>query len=350
MSYQIQPLEDPRWGRFLESHPHASVFHTVPWLEALRQTYGYEPIVYTTSPPREELRNGLLFCCVDSWLTGHRLVSLPFSDHCEPLLNARADLEAILSALEQNFRRKRLTYIEIRPVQPLLGPVPLFRSDHLYCFHQLELSPDLDMLFRNFHKDSIQRKIRRAERGDLIYRQGQSELLLDSFYRLLLLTRRRHQLPPQPMRWFRNLIACFGEAVKIRVAFKGEQPVAAILTLRHKDALVYKYGCSNAQFHNLGGMHLLFWRAIQEAKGEGLRVLDLGRSDCDNAGLITFKDRWGSARSILTYSRFTASIRSKWNFGPAGESWKLRIAKQVFSHLPDGILHSTGSLIYKHIG
>jgi hypothetical protein len=36
---------------------------------------------------------------------------------------------------------------------------------------------------------------------------------------------------PQPKRWFQNLIGCFGEGLKIRVAFTDKQPIAAIFTL-----------------------------------------------------------------------------------------------------------------------
>ena len=53
-SYQFDPVEDPRWPEFLERHPRACVFHTPGWLEALRRTYGYEPIGYTSSPPRRK--------------------------------------------------------------------------------------------------------------------------------------------------------------------------------------------------------------------------------------------------------------------------------------------------------
>ena len=51
--------------------------------------------------------------------------------------------------------------------------------------------------------------------------------------------------------------------------------MAAILTFRHKDTLVYKFGCSDARFNNLGGTQFLFWKAIQQANLAGLRVFDL---------------------------------------------------------------------------
>ncbi len=286
-----------------------------------------------------------MFCRVDSWLTGHRLVSLPFSDHCDPLVDRQADLEAILSSVAQQARRDHLRYAELRPLCQLDTPNAPFLPCGTFCFHQLDLTPSLDTLLRNCHKDSIQRKIRRAEREGLAYEEGRSESLLDAFFRLLLLARKRHHLPPQPKRWFQNLIACSGNTLKIRTAFKDREPVAAILTLRHKDTLVYKYGASDARFHPLGGMHLLFWKSIQEARLDNLRVLDFGRSDLDNIGLLTFKERWGATRSLLTYSRFSTAPPA-----PATSRWKQQIAGHIFSRLPDRLLCSAGNLLYKHLG
>jgi CelD/BcsL family acetyltransferase involved in cellulose biosynthesis len=343
--YEIDPLKDPRWCAFLKSHPRASVFHTIAWLEALRRTYGYKPIAFTTSPPGADLENGLVFCQVESWMTGSRLVSLPFSDHCELLVDDPTDQQHLLSALEHRFHEENWRYIEMRPLRKANLPAGVFQECETYCFHQLDLSLDLDTLFRKFHKDSTQRKIRRAEREGINFEEGHSKSLLDAFYHLQLLTRRRHRLPPQPKRWFLNLIDCFGDALQMRVASKDGQPAAAILTLRFKDTLVYKYGCSDSQFNNLGGMHLLFWSSIQEAKKSGLQFYDLGRSDADNVGLITFKDRWGAERSTMTYTRFPP-VRSQ----PSGRDWKLQMAKHLFAHAPDTFLSLLGGFLYKHIG
>jgi hypothetical protein len=348
--HRIEPLADPRWNTLLELHPAASIFHTKAWLEALRRTYGYDPIAYTMSPPDAPLESAILFCRIDSWLTGRRLVSLPFSDHCDYLMDGATDLTAFFVALDRILHGEKVQYAELRPrldAEDL--PTTLSRSCYNYCFHELNLAPDLDTLFNQLHKDSVQRKIRRAEKERLTCEDIYSESLLDSFWRLFLMTRRRHQAPPPPKRWIRNVMDCFGEAAKLRIAFKGTQPVAAILTLRFKDTLVYKYGCSDAHFNNLGGMPFLFWRAIQEAKRDGLNLFDLGRSDCDNTGLIVFKDRWGAARSTLTYSRFACSPLSKGMYRPGTSEWKARLARSIVSRLPAGMFGGVGSLLYKHM-
>jgi len=349
--YKIAPLRDPRWSQCIEAHPRVSIFHTTAWLEALRRTYGYDPIVYTTSPPGSELRNGVVFCQVKSWLTGCRLVSLPFSDCCEPLVDDPQELRTILGALEKGTEHSQAwDYIEMRPLRHREIKTSFHQSTYDYMLHRLDLVPSLSQLFGGLHKDCTQRKIQRAEREKLRCEAGRTESLLANFYRLLIVTRRRRGIPPQPLQWFRNLIACLGEALQIRVAFHGSRPIAAILTLRHKDTLLYKYGCSEARYHNLGGMQLLLWRSIEEAKSAGLRTFDLGRSDCDNAGLIRFKDRWGAARSKITYSRYTTSAESRYNYKPREAQWKLRAGKRILRHAPTKLLSVAGEVLYKHVG
>ena len=94
--YEVSPLADPRWPQMLKSHSKTGVFHSMEWLRALQKTYGYEPLAYTSAPPGAPLNNAVVFCRVNSWLTGQRLVSLPFSDHCEPLVNNSVELDDLL--------------------------------------------------------------------------------------------------------------------------------------------------------------------------------------------------------------------------------------------------------------
>jgi lipid II:glycine glycyltransferase (peptidoglycan interpeptide bridge formation enzyme) len=343
--YKLNPLQDHRWQTFVDRHPDGSVFHTTQWLEALRRTYGYEPVVYTTTPPATELSNGVVFCRIRSWLSGSRLVSLPFSDHCEPLASS-SELAELMNWLRTSRHRKHWKYIEIRPLYPngASRTRDLTKSES-FSLQVLDLTPNIDTLFHNFHKSCVQRKIQRADREKLTYEEGRSDALLRKFYDLLLLTRRRHGLPPQPLVWFRNAVACLGDRVLIRIASKDGRPVASIVTLQYKDVLVYKYGCSDSRFNNLGGNALLFWRAIQDAKRDGVVKFDLGRSEHDNAGLLTFKENWGAVSAPLDYYRLPARHAFHLNSG-----WGTRFAKSVFSIMPDPLLAVTGRLLYRHIG
>lgn len=340
----IDPLKDDRWNELVSRHPRASSFHERGWLGALQQTYGYTPFVLTSaSSPVEPLKDGIVVCRITSWLTGTRLVSLPFADHCDPLFSD-SDETPLFSALVEECARQHCKYLELRPLSDsgLSGRFPAHES---FYFHELDLAPGLEQLFKSLHKDSIQRKIRRAEKEKLTYESGRSEELLDAFYQLLLITRRRHQLPPQPIAWFRNLVAHMGEGIRIRVARKDSASIAAMITLRHGPNVIYKYGCSDGAFHQLGGMPFLFWKLIEEGKATGAASIDFGRSEMDNEGLVAFKDKFGTQKRVLTYFRYPEA--KKQSAGAWGDS---QLARRMFAMLPDGILSAAGKVLYRHIG
>ena len=117
-------------------------------------------------------------------------------------------------------------------------------------------------------------------------------------------TRARHDLPPQPYEWFQNLIACLGDTLAIRLAYKDATPIAAVLTLRFRDSVFYKYGASDARYKNLGATPLLLWTAIKESKSTGAKEFSLGRTDEDNTGLINFKNHWTHRSTPLVYWRY----------------------------------------------
>ncbi len=349
MVYTFNPLQDPRWQDFVDRHPQGTVFHGLGWLEALSRTYGYEPVVYSTCPPSGELTSGVVLCRVNSWLTGRRLVSLPFTDHCEPLAQDANDRTSLLRALaaevDGRSSRSRLKYVEVRPLQASAWDDPAAERSDSFAFHAMDLRPALDDIYGRLHKSTHQRKIHRAERESLSYEAGSSDLLLARFYRLLLLTRRRHQLPPQPIEWFRNLMVCMGDQLTIRMVSKDGEPVAGILTLSYRNTMIYKYGGSDARHHSLGGVSFVLWKAVQEAKTLGMERLDLGRSDRDNEGLITFKDRWGAEKSELTYLRYSRSRAAQTTHRRPS-----RVLRQAFARMPDRMLVAAGRLLYRHIG
>jgi CelD/BcsL family acetyltransferase involved in cellulose biosynthesis len=342
--HEIDPIRDPRWNEFVERHPRSSIFHSPKWLLALQGAYGYVPLVVSTSPPSEKLENAVLYCEVKSWLTGRRLVSLPFSDHCEPLVNDGIELDCLLSHLKHRVDKYKWSYVEIRPVAEAPGVTTEFERSVAYYLHRIDLRKDLSELFRGFHKDCVQRKIRRAEKESLDYEEGSSGALLEKFYRLLLITRRRQHLPPQPRQWFRQLIDKLGQNLKIRVVSKNGLPVASIVTILHKNTMTYKYGCSDTRHHKLGGTALLFWKAIEEAKNVDCVSFDLGRSSMDNEGLIAFKEHWGASRTAMNYWRYP----HKPNQAPS--LWKTNLINRVVSMAPDCSLIAAGRLFYPHIG
>jgi len=157
--YEIDPLHDPRWVPFLEKHRLASVFHSQEWLSALQRTYQYRVGALTTSFSGEALTNAMVFCRVRSWLTGPRLVSVPFSDHCAPLFETQEQVDSLLGHLKQQCDRGTEQYLEIRSAAGGAGGMA---SSASFCLHRIDLRPELSELFDALHASCARRKIARA--------------------------------------------------------------------------------------------------------------------------------------------------------------------------------------------
>jgi hypothetical protein len=320
----------------------------VGWLDALRRTYRYEPVVFTTSSPASDLDNGMLFCSIRSWITGKRIVSLPFSDYCSPLCDPGEEFDSLISRLRTPEICRQWKYLEVRPADEGFGDTLRklrFKSGARYVLHRVDLEPAAEEIFRRFDKDSVQRRVRHAERVGVVEVCGKSDELLRDFYQLMVRTRARHNLPPQPYAWFKNLLESMGQAADLRLAYMKDVPVAGVLVLHFKDTSYYKHGCSDERFHRLGAMPFLLWRAILNAKSIGSETFDLGRTGSDDHGLIVFKNHWAPMAKSLTYWTYPSDLSFTFI-----KDWKLEMVKRICACMPGRVLALAGSLLYRHIG
>jgi len=243
---------------------------------------------------------------------------------------------------------QRWKYLELRPIDKTFGDI-CERFDFLpgarYFLHKLDLRRDLNVVLASLDKHCVRRRIQRAERAGLAEKCGRSEDLLKPFYALFVVTRGRHGVPPMPYTWFQNLLHCMGEALEIRLAFKDNIPIAGVLTLRFKDTVYFKYGCSEARFHRFGATPWLLWNAIKAGKSSGANLFDMGRTEGNNDGLLNFKNHWVPQPQKLSYWKFpvVSSLYST-------NGWKFKIAKRIFFHMPNKLLSMSGSVLYRHIG
>ena len=175
-SVLMDVLHEPSWDRMVAVHPRATVFHSRGWLEALERTYGYRAVALCFPSSGGDVANAFVFGVVSSRLTGNRLVSLPFSDHCDPLVSEPWELRHLLEALPAAAPglARRSRYTECRPVTPELECVfeetDGWGVSRRYLFHELDLTGGSSQVYEGFHKDCVQRKIRKAEREGLVCR------------------------------------------------------------------------------------------------------------------------------------------------------------------------------------
>jgi len=343
MDFQvINPSEIPDWDSLLLRSGDQSFFHSSVWARVLEEAYGYKPVYFASF---EDCRLTFLmpFMEVASFLTGRRGVSLPFADRCAPFFLRREHLlEAIAYAIDFGIKAK-WGYLEWRD--------DLFCEESVspsitYYTHDLDLKLTEPELF-SLLKGSNRRNIGKAMKQGVSIEIGQSREALDSFYRLKCMTIKRHGLPPQPLSFFKRVfdyIISKGNGIVVSAHHSNETVAAAIFFHFGKTA-VYKYAASDINFQNLRPNNLILWEAIKWYKTEGFEILNLGRTDTENHGLLRFKRSWGGTESLLKYYRY--NIKKKVYLR---QHLRSNFQMQVFARTPILLLRMIGRLLYRHVG
>src|SRR5215212_163503 len=138
----LDPRTDERWREFVGRAPGTTIFHHPAWLRLLSDQYGHTFEACCIVDERGAIAGGLPWARIESRLTGRRLVALPFSDACAPLLDGASE-EELAAALDEA-RHSAGLGLEIRwRLDALTGEHP-----HLYWRHVLPLDPDADAVAR----------------------------------------------------------------------------------------------------------------------------------------------------------------------------------------------------------
>jgi len=340
----LNPLEISDWNELVLGSVGGSIFHTANWARVLSESYGYKPIYFAR-------RGGGRFDAllplmeIDSWLTGRRAVSLPFTDYCEPIVANEADAAELYAVAQQYAEgQSRYKYIEFRGGAPHMETrVP---SASFYR-HVIDVNKSEDELQRSL-RSSTKRNFRKAEREGLVLERSDSLQAVAEFYRLHCQTRQGHGVPPQPFHFFEKIhehVIAKGLGA-VFSARKDGRAVAASVYFHFGKNAIYKYGASDKDFQWLRPNNLVMWEAIRWYAKHGYDSLCMGRTEKQHKGLRQFKTGWGAEETILRYYRYDLARRAYIEESGEGESaWH-----QLMTHMPIPILRLAGSLLYRHMG
>ena len=155
----INPCTYPTWDSLLETNDQTTFFHTTAWAKVLSESYCYKPL-YFTIIENDKLIGLIPVMEIDSWLTGKRGVSLPFTDICHPIADSTDTFQELLNCAKEYGRRAGWKYIELRGGSGFLDNVPP-SAEHIT--HLLSLNGDEAKLNGSF-RDSTRRNIQKADR------------------------------------------------------------------------------------------------------------------------------------------------------------------------------------------
>lgn len=295
------PLNSEIWNKFILQQPNVNIFHHPSWIEFLVECYGYTPYLLTSLVENGKMQGGIPMMEINSWLTGRRMISLPFSDSCSPMAVDEKNLDKLILDLQQWRRQKGLSELQIR--WPLSTRIDAYSGESFYQ-HFTYLNDDPAKVFRMFSKAQVQRHIRQSEKLGVVIKRGETLEDMYLFYNLHLRTRRRLGVPVQPIRFFRILwerLISQGLGF-ILLAYQEQQLLAGAVFLHFNETLTYKFGASDPKFWKFRPNDAIFWNAICWGCENGYKLFDWGRTDIDNDGLRDFKRGWGSEEQSLHYT------------------------------------------------
>src|SRR5205085_5868277 len=144
-----------------------TLYCTPAWLDLITEIYGSSALPLTSTNASGRVTGYLPLCFIQSPVTGRRLVSLPFSDHCPLLAVDEASANDLVDQAILLAQEKRARYLELRAgVNDVLAGRPDLVASDLYVRWLKRLTHDGDALWRSVD-GSVRRGIKKADRLDV---------------------------------------------------------------------------------------------------------------------------------------------------------------------------------------
>ena len=283
------------WCQGRASHRFGSLFSSPPWIEAISRTYGFE--IMAAMPARSSNADAAILFSHIRDLRGSRIVCLPFSDYCDPLVeDADLWIELVEPILLMNAPTRLRCLRNSLPSRD-----PRFILYKRAKWHGIDLARAEDDLWAGLAGQARQ-NIRHACRAGVVVREGRSPEDVRLFHQMhLRLRKSKYRLLAQPLALFENLQKAFSrdDRVTVLIAELDGQPLAGIFLLQWQDVLYYKF---NASFdYSYRPNELLLWRAMLFGLRLGLPMLDLGLSDLDQPGLVYYKRKFATEERDISF-------------------------------------------------
>lgn len=343
----INPSSDSKWDKFIERHPFGWIVHLSDWKTVLENSFPQMKANYLAiiDPTNNEIRAALPLFEVSSWLTGNRLVSLPFATLSDPLVSNQQDIKILIDAAIHHARKKSFSSINIRlfhSADMVLGMENI--NSKLYKTHQLLLSNDPDKTKKSFSRN-IRRIIDLIEKSDLGLRIAESEDDVLLFHQVYSKSRQRLGLPTQPYIFLQNIFKAFSpqKRVTLLLAENKGKTIGGLIVFRYKDRVSSEFLASEFEYRHLNTDHFLYWNAINMSCREGFKFYDFGRTACNNISLSEFKRRWGTTELELPEYGNPQEISRE-------ETNGYKLIQGLCKNSPTPVYKSLSWFCYRHLG
>jgi hypothetical protein len=325
----------------LVAHPMAGLFSSPSWIEALRATYGFT-FEAAALMQGGVARSAILFSRIED-MRGRRVLSLPFSDYCDPLVEDAVAFQRLLAPLLEMGAPLRLRSLR----NPLPAADPRLQRTGTALWHGTDLCRDEAAMWAGLDAQARQ-NIRRAGRHGVTVRESDSLDDLRAFHRMHAHVRKsKYRMLAQPFALFESLHAAFAPSGRLTVMLAEAEgrPIAGILFLILGDTLYYKFNASLELA--LRPNDLLAWSGMRMGRERGLARLDFGLSDAEQEGLVRYKRKFATEEREIALLQWRPEGHAQPVADAAGRTLGRLTRLLTEPDVPDEISRAAGDELYR---
>jgi len=337
---RIDARTTAQWPEF-SRHRFGSLFSCPYWIGAIAETYGFA-INASVRTNGGRIEAAIPYCRISD-LRGDRIVSLPFSDYCDPLVTDGMTWNQLIAPL-----LAEKVPISLRCLRSDVATKDdRFQRKVPALWHGVDLTRSEEELWGGLH-GSARQNVRKARSGGVVIRNGFTIEDMRTFHRMhSKLRKSKYRLLAQPLAFFENIFHEFSrtDAVNVLLAESDGEPIAGIVLLEWNGTLYYKFNASLDQRYCPND--LLTWHALQYGRQRGMVRFDFGLSDLEQPGLIRYKRKFATDEREVSFLQW----RPDGYANPKGEQAG-QILSQVTTWLtdaavPDEITCVAGEKLYR---
>lgn len=315
-----------------------TLFHAEPWRDAVERAFDLKIDQFV--PPSEPASVGW-YSVIDD-IRGRRVVSTPFSDFCEPTMVTTAGWNEFADHL-----KSFAAPVTVRPFASDIACADTsFEQVGGLLWHGIDLSEGVDALFARM-KSKIRTKIRRVSKHGVTFRASSDRSDIDAMHAMhVALRKSKYGMLAQPLGLFHALHENFGDGMQVLFAELDGELLAGMTFFEWGDTWYYKFSASypNERRPNAA----LMMHACTLAAERGMQLVDMGRSDADQPGLLAFKEQFEPSIVPLTTLKWSPPDWADPQGAQVGATLGALTKILTNPSVPDSIATEAGDLLYRY--
>ncbi|MDE2404163.1 MAG: FemAB family PEP-CTERM system-associated protein [Sphingomonadales bacterium] len=338
------PADGAAIDAFVAAHPQATPFHRRAWLAAVASGTGNPARVLVAEAAGGPV--GLLpLSEIHSPIFGRLLASTGFAVGGGVLATTPGAPAALFAAAEELALRRSCPAIELRGgVLPARAGWTIRTDSHCGFVRELAADDEAQLL-------AIPRKqraeVRKGVANPLTVEVGSAPRDRAAHHAVYAESVRNLGTPVFPRALFDAVLDGFGDDADILTVRHDGVPVASVLSLYHRGAVMPYWGGGTREARRLRANDRMYFELMLHARRRGCTHFDFGRSKTAS-GAYDFKRNWGFEPEPLSYAAWTAPGCAARDADPTSAKHRLQIA--VWQRLPLALANRLGPWIARGLG